>query len=90
MITGTLVVGTVAPALAEGSRPTADPSAPTPTAPIDGLPPQGTAPDGSTVGGAGLDTRGVVTVPGAPPLPEGIDAHGWLVADAGTGQVLGA
>jgi D-alanyl-D-alanine carboxypeptidase (penicillin-binding protein 5/6) len=28
-------------------------------------------------------------VPGAPPLPEGIDAHGWLVADATTGAVLG-
>jgi D-alanyl-D-alanine carboxypeptidase (penicillin-binding protein 5/6) len=29
-------------------------------------------------------------VPGAPPLPAGIDARGWLVADAGTGAVLGA
>ena len=27
---------------------------------------------------------------GAPPLPPGVGARGWLVADAGTGQVLGA
>ncbi|OMQ13817.1 hypothetical protein A7K94_0220935, partial [Modestobacter sp. VKM Ac-2676] len=62
----------------------------TPTVPHAAGPPQGSAADGSTVGGEGLDTRGVVTAEGAPPLPEGIDAHGWLVADAGTGQVLGA
>ena len=85
-----LLLGAAGPALAEVARPTVDPSAPTPTAPYPGLPPQGSAPDGSTVGGAGLDTRGLVTVPGAPPLPAGIDARGWLVADAGTGQVLGA
>ncbi|HVD27675.1 MAG TPA: serine hydrolase, partial [Mycobacteriales bacterium] len=30
------------------------------------------------------------TVPGAPVLPAGTDAHGWLVADAGTGEVLAA
>ncbi|MGY2080158.1 D-alanyl-D-alanine carboxypeptidase family protein [Modestobacter sp. SYSU DS0657] len=75
---------------AEIARPTVDPGAPTPTAPYEAGPPQGSALDGSTVGGEGLDTRGVVTAEGAPPLPEGIDAHGWLVADAGTGQVLGA
>jgi D-alanyl-D-alanine carboxypeptidase (penicillin-binding protein 5/6) len=85
-----VVLGPAGPALAEGSRPTVDPAAPTPTAPWAGPPPQGTAPDGSTVGGEGLDTRGRVTVPGAPPLPEGIDARGWLVADATTGAVLGA
>jgi serine-type D-Ala-D-Ala carboxypeptidase (penicillin-binding protein 5/6) len=78
------------PALAEVARPTVDPAAPTPTAPFAVPPPQGSAPDGSTVGGEGLDTRGVVTVPGAPPLPEGITAAGWLVADATTGAVLGA
>jgi D-alanyl-D-alanine carboxypeptidase (penicillin-binding protein 5/6) len=78
------------PALAEVARPTVDPAAPTPTAPWAGPPPQGSAPDGSTVGGKGLDTRGLVTVPGAPPLPEGITAAGWLVADATTGAVLGA
>ncbi|MGY1857079.1 D-alanyl-D-alanine carboxypeptidase family protein [Modestobacter sp. SYSU DS0290] len=85
------VLGTAgSPAHAETARPTVDPTAPTPTAPYAAGPPQGSAADGSTVGGEGLDTRGVVTAEGAPPLPEGIDAHGWLVADAGTGQVLGA
>jgi D-alanyl-D-alanine carboxypeptidase (penicillin-binding protein 5/6) len=85
-----LVVGPTGPALAQSPRPTVDPSAPTPTAPPAGPPPQGSGPDGSTVGGAGLDTRGLVTAPGTPPLPDGIDAHGWLVADATTGAVLGA
>ena len=90
LATGMLLLGAGTPAQAEGSRPTVDPSAPTPTAPYPGGPPVGRAPDGSTVGGSGLDTRGLVTVPGAPAVPPGIDAHGWLVADAGTGQVLGA
>jgi D-alanyl-D-alanine carboxypeptidase len=79
-----------APALAEDTRPTVDPTAPTPTAPYVGLPPQGFAPDGRTVGGEGLDTRGTVVADGAPPLPEGLAANGWLVADAGTGDVLAA
>jgi D-alanyl-D-alanine carboxypeptidase (penicillin-binding protein 5/6) len=77
-------------ALAEGTRPSVDPSAPTPATPYAGPPPRGSAPDGSTVGGERLDTRGLVTAAGTPPLPEGIDARGWLVADAGSGQVLGA
>jgi D-alanyl-D-alanine carboxypeptidase (penicillin-binding protein 5/6) len=87
---GLLLLGVASPALAEVPRPTVDPAAPTPTSPSAGPPPQGSAPDGSTVGGDELDTRGLITVPGAPPLPEGIDARGWLVADAGTGAVLGA
>ena len=79
-----------APALAEDARPTVDPTAPTPTAPYVGPPPQGFAPDGRTVGGDELDTRGTVVADGAPPLPEGLAANGWLVADAGTGDVLAA
>jgi D-alanyl-D-alanine carboxypeptidase (penicillin-binding protein 5/6) len=71
-------------------RPTVDPSAPTPTSPYPGLPPQGSAPDGGTVGGPQLNTRGLVVAPGAPPLPDGLTAAGWLVADAGTGAVLAA
>src|SRR4051794_29961092 len=78
------------PAAAQTARPTTDPAAPTPTAPIPGGPPQGHAPDGSPVGGEGLDTRGVVVADDAPPLPDGIGAAGWLVADAGTGEVLAA
>ncbi|MCZ2838531.1 D-alanyl-D-alanine carboxypeptidase family protein [Modestobacter sp. VKM Ac-2985] len=85
-----LLLAPAGPALAEDPRPTVDPAAPTPTSPYPDGPPQGSAPDGSTVGGERLDTRGQVTAPGAPPLPEGIDARGWLVADAGTGAVLGA
>jgi len=90
LVLGLVLLGSAGPALAEDARPTVDPSAPTPTAPYEGGPPQGHAPDGSTVGGEALDTRGLVTVTGAPALPEGIDAHGWLVADATTGAVLGA
>ncbi|MEU2347389.1 D-alanyl-D-alanine carboxypeptidase [Modestobacter sp. NPDC049651] len=85
-----LCAGTGGPALAAGPRPTADPAAPTPTVPYPDRPPQGSAPDGSTVGGPQLATRGLVVAPGAPPLPAGIDARGWLVADAGTGEVLAA
>jgi D-alanyl-D-alanine carboxypeptidase (penicillin-binding protein 5/6) len=79
-----------APALAEDARPTVDPTAPTPTAPYTGRPPQGSAPDGRTVGGEELDTRGVVLADGAPALPDGLAANGWLVADAGSGDVLAA
>jgi D-alanyl-D-alanine carboxypeptidase (penicillin-binding protein 5/6) len=78
------------PAAATPARPTADPAAPTPTAPWSGRPPQGQAPDGSTVGGDELDTRDTVVADRAPPLPDGLAASGWLVADAGTGDVLAA
>ena len=94
-LTAVLTAGIVAlvgsgPAAAAPARPTVDPSAPTPTAPWSGRPPQGTAPDGSTVGGDDLDTRGTVVADGTPPLPEGLAANGWLVADAGSGEVLAA
>ncbi|WP_100499491.1 D-alanyl-D-alanine carboxypeptidase family protein [Geodermatophilus chilensis] len=85
-----LLLGGAGPALAEDARPTADPSAPTPTAPAPGGPPQGSGPGGVTVGGEGLDTRGTVVADGAPPLPVGVVAPGWLVADAGSGAVLAA
>src|SRR3954470_15444427 len=71
-------------------RPTVDLAAPTPTSPPAGLPPQGQAPDGSAVGGEDLDTRGLVVADGTPPLPDGVTAAGWLVADAGTGEVFAA
>src|SRR3954466_15569081 len=70
--------------------PPPSPGAPAPSAPMPGGPPQGHAPNGSTVGGEQLDTRGVVVADGAPPLPDGLAAAGWLVADAGTGDVLAA
>jgi D-alanyl-D-alanine carboxypeptidase (penicillin-binding protein 5/6) len=87
---GIALLAGAGPAVAEPARPTVDLSAPTPTAPWAGRPPQGTAPDGSTVGGAGLDTRGTVVAEDAPPLPDGLAASGWLVADAGSGEVLAA
>ena len=90
LVTAVVALPGAAPALAEGARPTVDPTAPTPTAPFTGPPPQGYAPDGGTVGGEKLDTRGVVVADGAPPLPDGLAANGWLVADAGTGDVLAA
>jgi D-alanyl-D-alanine carboxypeptidase len=90
LVAAVIALPGAAPAQAEDARPTVDPSAPTPTAPYAGLPPQGSAPDGRTVGGEDLDTRGVVVADDAPPLPEGLSAHGWLVADAGTGDVLAA
>jgi D-alanyl-D-alanine carboxypeptidase len=89
LTTGMLLAG-AAPALAEAPRPTADPAAPSPTAPVPGGPPQGSGPGGVTVGGEGLDTRGTVVTDGAGPLPEGLTAAGWLVADAGSGVVLAA
>jgi D-alanyl-D-alanine carboxypeptidase len=85
-----LLLGGAGPVSAEEARPTADPSAPTPTAPVPGGPPQGSGPGGVTVGGEGLGTRGTVVADDAPPLPAGVVAPGWLVADAGSGAVLAA
>jgi D-alanyl-D-alanine carboxypeptidase (penicillin-binding protein 5/6) len=85
-----LVLGAAGASVAAPARPTVDPSAPTPTVPWSGPPPQGQAPDGSTVGGDRLDTRGIVVADDAPPLPGGLAASGWLVADAGSGEVLAA
>ncbi len=90
LVAAGIALPAAAPAAAEDARPTVDPSAPTPTAPYPGPPPQGSAPDGRTVGGGDLDTRGVVVADGAPALPDGLAANGWLVADAGTGDVLAA
>ncbi|PWW22869.1 D-alanyl-D-alanine carboxypeptidase (penicillin-binding protein 5/6) [Geodermatophilus normandii] len=85
-----LLGGGPAVAAPDPARPTVDLAAPTPTAPLPGGPPQGSGPGGVTVGGEGLDTRGTVVVDGAPPVPDGVVAAGWLVADAGTGDVLAA
>ena len=87
---GITLIAVAGTAVAAPARPTVDPSAPTPTAPWPGQPPQGEAPDGSTVGGEELDTRGTVVAEGTPPLPDGLAAAGWLVADAGSGDVLAA
>jgi D-alanyl-D-alanine carboxypeptidase (penicillin-binding protein 5/6) len=46
---------------------------------------------GDTIGGPALASTGVVVQPtaGVPPLPN-VSAAGWVVADAGTGEVLAA
>jgi D-alanyl-D-alanine carboxypeptidase len=90
VLAAALLLGGTGLALAEDARPTADPSAPTRTTPPPGGPPRGSAPGGVTVGGEGLDTRGTVVVDGAAPLPAGVVAPGWLVADARSGAVLAA
>ncbi len=90
LIAGTIALCGAAPATADDARPTVDPTAPTPTAPYAGRPPQGSAPGGRTVGGEDLDTRATVVASGAPALPGGLAANGWLVADLGTGDVLAA
>jgi D-alanyl-D-alanine carboxypeptidase (penicillin-binding protein 5/6) len=45
-----------------------------------------------TVGGPALASHGLVVdpLPGAPALPKHISAHGWLVADLDTGDILAA
>ena len=42
------------------------------------------------VGGPRLAGRGLVLPPGAPKLPKDLTAHGWLLADLDTGEVLAA
>jgi D-alanyl-D-alanine carboxypeptidase (penicillin-binding protein 5/6) len=58
---------------------------PTPEPPLPGQGPGGVA-----VGGARMSARGVVLPAGARPLPKDISAHGWVVADLDTGQILAA
>ena len=53
-------------------------------------PPLGRAPNGDTIGGSDLSARGLVLPPDAPPLPADITAHGWLIADPTSGEVLAA
>lgn len=69
-------------------RPTSSensPGAPDPHPPAGGWAPNGVVP-----GGAHLASRGLVTPRGAPPLPKGIGAHGWILADLDSGAVLAA
>lgn len=77
-------------AVADTAAPTLDPSAPTPTTPYPGGPPEGRSPDGSVVGGDDLADRGLVLPADAPPLPTGLTAQGWLLADLDSGDVLAA
>lgn len=74
---------------AEPGPPTIDPSAPTPTTPYPGGPPEGRSPDGSVVGGEALGSTGLV-LPDDMPAPTGLTAHGWVLADLDSGDVLAA
>ncbi|HEY6748875.1 MAG TPA: serine hydrolase [Mycobacteriales bacterium] len=78
-----LALGSVTPAVA---APAPAPKA-TPT-PEPALPGQG--PNGVPVGGLRMGGIGIQLPPGAPPLPRDISAHGWVLADLDTGQVLAA
>jgi D-alanyl-D-alanine carboxypeptidase (penicillin-binding protein 5/6) len=73
------------------------PSAPKPTsaerspsAPDPHPPAGGWSPDGMVPGGPHLASRGLVAPAGAPTLPKGIRAHGWILADLDSGTVLAA
>ena len=79
-----VAVGATAPALA--SAPAATP-VPTPT-PEPPLPGQG--PGGQVVGGPRLGTVGFALPAKAKPLPKGISARGWVVADLDTSDLLAA
>ena len=79
-----VAVDATAPALA--SAPAATP-VPTPT-PEPPLPGQG--PGGQVVGGPRLGTVGFALPAKAKPLPKGISARGWVIADLDTGDLLAA
>ncbi|HST49704.1 D-alanyl-D-alanine carboxypeptidase family protein [Jatrophihabitans sp.] len=79
------------------ATPVASPSAPRPTsagrspsAPDPHPPAGGWSPDGAVPGGEHLASRGLVAPPGAPKLPRGIRAHGWILVDLDSGAVLAA
>jgi D-alanyl-D-alanine carboxypeptidase (penicillin-binding protein 5/6) len=82
-LVGVLALGGAGPALAAPApKPTATP---TPEPPLPG---QGAG--GEAVGGPRLASRGLVLPPGAPKLPKDLTAHGWVLADLDTGEVLAA
>lgn len=83
-----MLVGT--PGAAAVAAPTIDPAAPTPTTPQPGGPPEGRSPDGTVVGGDELGDRGFVLPEDAPTLSADITAHGWILADPDTDEVLAA
>jgi serine-type D-Ala-D-Ala carboxypeptidase (penicillin-binding protein 5/6) len=65
--------------------------APTPVATPTPEPPlPGQGPGGQAVGGARMGTIGLALPSRARPLPKDISAHGWVIADLDTGEVLAA
>jgi D-alanyl-D-alanine carboxypeptidase (penicillin-binding protein 5/6) len=83
----TLLVTVLVCALGAGPALAAPTPVPTPT-PEPALPGQG--PDGVAIGGGRMGSVNVQLPTGAPTLPAGISARGWVVADLDTGQVLAA
>jgi D-alanyl-D-alanine carboxypeptidase (penicillin-binding protein 5/6) len=78
-----LAAGAAGPALALAPVPVATP---TPEPPLPGQGPGGVA-----VGGPRMAARGFALPAGSrPPLPKDVSAHGWVIADLDTGQVLAA
>jgi serine-type D-Ala-D-Ala carboxypeptidase (penicillin-binding protein 5/6) len=78
-----LAAGAGGPALALAPVPVATP---TPEPPLPGQGPGGVA-----VGGPRMAARGFALPAGSrPPLPKDVSAHGWVIADLDTGQVLAA
>jgi D-alanyl-D-alanine carboxypeptidase (penicillin-binding protein 5/6) len=71
-----------APAPTDSGR---SPAAPDPNPPRGGL-----GPNGEAVGGSALLRRDVITPHGAPALPGGLTAQGWVLFDVDTGAILAA
>ncbi len=69
------------------STPPAVDSSEVPTA---GDPPLPMPVPSDTVGGDALSSCGVITAPGTPPVPDGISAEAWVVADLDTGEIIAA
>lgn len=66
-------------------------AAPTPVpTPTPELPLPGQGPGGTPVGGPRMAARGIALPAGTRVLPKDISAHGWVVADLDTGDVLAA
>ena len=75
-VDGTAPAWASAPARTPGPTPTPEPALP------------GQGPGGEVVGGARM--VGLALPAGAKPLPKDISAHGWVIADLDTGDVLAA
>src|ERR1700761_9104142 len=42
------------------------------------------------LGGDALSSRGIITAPGTPPVPDDVSAEAWVVADLDTGDIIAA
>lgn len=69
------------------STPPAVDSSEVPTA---GDPPLPMPVPATPVGGDALGNCGLITAPGTPPVPDGISAEAWVLADLDTGEIIAA